>query len=131
MLLPAINWKLVARKLFVSTALFVVITIISGALFIEYAPAQISAGLPFGGRQTNVVLCTCSFGAVVTVGPPRGGVFLYQPGLSQTYSFYQIPRVGPWLLGLYGPPGSCLIFSGKGCAPVFHQGTITIVGTSL
>lgn len=89
-------------------------------------------GIPFGGFVSFVEWCSCSGNAIVTVGPPRGGRFLYQPGATQVFEFFQIPRVGVWLLGNYSPgSGVCLQGAGKICIPIPHQGTITIVGTSL
>jgi len=90
-------------------------------------------GGPFGGMVSFVQPCTCSCGAVVVVGPPRGGPYLYCPGVTQVFEYFQIPRPGVWLLGLSSPPAACLIWAGKICvpAPIQPIGTIIIVGTSL
>ncbi|PIP73410.1 MAG: hypothetical protein COW88_02215 [Candidatus Lloydbacteria bacterium CG22_combo_CG10-13_8_21_14_all_47_15] len=96
-----------------------------------HAAAPISPFLPFGGFVFNVIYCTCSANAVLQVGPPRGGFFIFQPGFTRVYRWFQIPRAGVWVLGNYIPSGTCLIFAGKSCVPFPAQGTITIVGTSL
>jgi hypothetical protein len=89
--------------------------------------------LPFGGMVSLVEYCTCGPPgsiAVVTVGPPRGGRFLYHSG-TPVYQYFQIPREGVWLLGNYFPGwGPCFEWVGKSCVPVENQGVITIVGTS-
>jgi hypothetical protein len=122
--------KFFRQRIFILISVFIAVTIITSAVFVSYAPAQ-SGTLPFGGMVRNVIWCTCSSGAVVDVGPPRGGRFLYQPGSTRVYEYYQIPRVGVWLLGNYLPgAGVCLQWSGKSCFAVPHQGLITIVGTS-
>lgn len=126
--------SLIKSNRFVVGALFVaalLITVSFGAsMFLPRASAQLGT-LPFGGFVAGVVYCTCSPGAIVNVGPPRGGSFLYVPGATQVFQFFQIPRPGVWLLGNYSPGvGACLVFVGKGCAPIPHQGLITIVGTS-
>lgn len=89
-------------------------------------------GPPFGGMVELVQPCTCSPGVVVLVGPPRGGPFLYVPGATQVFEYFQIPKVGVWLLGIYSPGATCLIWSGKICvpAPIQPWGTIIMTGTS-
>lgn len=88
--------------------------------------------IPFGGPVTAVAYCPCSGNLAIVVGPPGPGIFMYQPGASTVYSFYQIFRPGPWVLGTYTPGGSCMMFIPYGCAPMlFPMGTIDEVGTSL
>jgi hypothetical protein len=88
--------------------------------------------IPFGGQITSVFYCPCSGNLAVVVGPPSGGIFMYQPGATIVYAFYQIFRPGPWVLGNYTPGGSCMQFIPYGCAPMaWPTGTINEVGTSL
>lgn len=94
-------------------------------------PSIIPIFRPFGGRVYAVTWCTCSSGVVIYVGPPKGGPYLYLPGFTRVYEYYQIPRVGPWVLGNYVPGPVCLVVAGKTCAVIPHQGAITIVGTSI
>lgn len=88
---------------------------------------------PFGGRVVVAIPCTCgkSTGStLLTVGPPRGGMFMKTP-LTKMYQHYQT-RPGVWLLGLAGSdmaceepgiiPGTCIEI-GKGKA-------INMMGTS-
>lgn len=94
--------------------------------------------LQFGGEILNVTYCTCSMNLAITVGPPAGGVFTYEPGAT-VYAFYQIFRPGPWVLGTDVPGGECLSWYMCGpdpcCLPDFSTappvGTIAEVGTSL
>lgn len=87
---------------------------------------------PFGGRILSVQYCPCSWNLAITVGPPVGGVFTYEPGFSTVRAFYQIFRPGPWVLGTYVPGGSCLTFCHWCCMPAnFPIGTIDEVGTSM
>lgn len=118
------------KKILIFLATFLFIFLIWGSLYVE--PAQSLGGVPFGGMVSFVQPCTCSCGAVVVVGPPRGGPFLYCPGFTRVYEYFQIPRVGVWLLGLYSPGGTCLIWVGKLCvpAPIQPIGTIIMTGTS-
>lgn len=88
----------------------------------------------FGGRITAIRYCICSANLEVTVGPPSGGVFIYQPGASMLYAYYQIFRPGAWVLGSYSPGGSCVqLIPGTPpwCLPYPAMGTITQAGTSL
>ena len=71
-----------------------------------------AAGLPFGGQI--LLIFPCITGLKITVGPPRGGVFMYIPGASFSYAYGPPRRVGQWLLGLYGPPAPCFIPGPKG-----------------
>lgn len=88
--------------------------------------------IPFGGPILSVAYCPCSQNLVVTIGPPSGGVFTYQPGVTIVDAFYQIFRPGPWTLGNYTPGAACLMYIVVGCAPqAFPIGTINEVGTSI
>jgi len=110
----------------ITVSLFVVVA--SFGLFVKPSKAI----LEFGGPITNVFYCPCSWNLAIAVGLPSPGLFMYQPGVTMVYSFYQLFRPGPWVLGTYTPGGSCMQFIPYGCAPMaFPQGTITEVGTSL
>lgn len=96
------------------------------------AAPVVVAGIPFGGLILNVFYCNCSFNLAVVVGPPVGGVYMYQPGASLIYAYYQIFRSGPWVLGTFVPGGACMQYVGFGCSPmVIPTGTIVTAGTSL
>jgi len=90
------------------------------------------AGVSFGGMITAVTYCTCNFNILLTIGPPAGGVFVYQTGASMTYMYGQVYRPGPWTLGLYTPgAGICMMYAGVTCTQYPSTGMITMIGTSL
>jgi len=112
--------------------LFVFLIVISFGLRIKSGKA---IGLPFGGQIMAVTYCIDQTNFVVTVGPPVGGQFTYAGGM--LYSFYQIFRPGPWVLGTY-TPGSVgctwTICTSHGCYVVILSspvGVINEVGTSM
>ena len=41
----------------------------------------------------------CCNGVKITVGPPKAGIFLYVPGVSTLYPYFNIFTPGPWVLG--------------------------------
>lgn len=82
--------------------------------------------LNFGGKITWITYC-CN-GLALTVGPPKPGIFLFTAG-SILHAYYQIYRIGPWVLGSATPGGFCedpLLM----CAPIPVTGTIFRLGTS-
>ena len=93
-----------------------------------------SFGVPFGGKIRNVIVCTCpaNFGLQITVGPPRPGIFMYKPGISRLFSYFNIFRPGPYVLGIASGYNPCLQYTGTGCIPLSTGGPlIRLVGTSL
>ena len=109
--------------------------IIVAFLFSAFFYRVLAIGLPFGGFVASSIPCTCSAGFLLTVvpfPPPIGGQFVYQIGTPQL-AWFMLPSPGVWTLGEYSPGGICLIFIGKGCAPIgVPIGTILpIVGTGL
>ena len=77
-----------------------------------------AAGLPFGGFVGVVMPCTCTPGSfLLTVGPPTPGQYVYVSGVPQSANM-QLPRAGVWVLGLFSPPGVCMIYAGKSCVPL-------------
>ena len=78
--------------------------VLAGALIWLFAFAGL---LPFGGKITSIFPCTAAPGTLLlTVGPPKGGNFLYVPGASRLYSYYSI-KPGSWVLGTASPGGAC------------------------
>lgn len=108
--------------------------LITLAFLVTLLPSPLFAAgtLPFGGRITGVIYCTCSYGHVVLVGPPRPGRFHYVPGATRLFQFHNVFSPGTWLLGNYTPGtgNQCWIHSGHDCNPIPNQGIISIVGTS-
>ncbi len=111
--------------------LIIFLAAVFAGAFMLLPAKQSSAIVPFGGPILNVTYCTCSGNILLTVGPPMGGRYIFQPGASTLFPYGQVYRPGPWVLGTYAPGGVCTVFAGKGCAPLPSFGTIIQVSTSL
>ncbi len=85
---------------------------------------------PFGGKSEQITYCTCSDAILHKVGPPVGGNFVYVPGQTTLYEYYQIYTSGVQLLGNYQSGGQCLVYRGTTCSEEQVDGTMTQVGTS-
>ena len=89
-------------------------------------PLTASAANVFGGKVTISLPC---FNAAIwtTVGPPRGGLYIYTLGATKRYP-YGVPTSGKYVLGLYGIPYFCIVW----IAPLYVLPGIqmTMVGTS-
>ncbi|MEK7185419.1 MAG: hypothetical protein AAB726_02245 [Patescibacteria group bacterium] len=122
------------KNLIAVVALFVIIFVLFSTL-----PIQAHGfNLPFGGK---VILppfwCSCTGAWLLTIGPPKGGEFLFFPPFSQK-AYFQLPSLGPgfgsWTLGLYTPVvGRCSFYTGEDCSTrAVTQGVIfqPIVGSS-
>ena len=87
---------------------------------------------PFGGRVLATIPCTCSpiIGTqIVTVGPPKGGVFLYTP-ITKAYKYYY-PYVGRWILGIASNfRAPCMMGIPPFCVAAGTYKPITMFGTS-
>lgn len=85
--------------------------------------------LGFGGKILNTT--PCANGLLLTIGLPRGGLFMWTPGLSISFLWYQI-RIGANALGIYSPGGACVSPYGCFfCGAIPAKGTILKIGTSL
>lgn len=114
------------------TSLFFAVFLIVVSFSLRIKSGKAIGVLPFGGQILDVTYCPCSFNLAITVGPPNGGVFTYEPGGSIIKAFYQIFRPGPWVLGWYSPGGVCLDFCTDCCYPLRSPtGTISEAGTSM
>jgi hypothetical protein len=101
--------------------LFVVLVI---WVFPEMAQA-VGLTIPFGGKITGVTLC--DNGWLITVGPPRPGIFLYELGVSRIYmNFTLIPKVNVVGNAIHG--GVCV---SPPAEPIPAEGTIIGIGTGL
>lgn len=71
--------------------------------------AQTGALSPFGGQILAMKPClnfaTGSFH--ITLGPPKGGSFIYQVGISLSYLNGPPTHPGQWLLGMSAPGPRC------------------------
>lgn len=115
--------------LIIGTALIAVLLI----FLAYYHIVSAIPGLPFGGFVYSVTPCSCSGSFLLHVSPPVPGDYLYVPGLTTVYPWYQIPRSLVWLLGDFFPGGACWIWVSADppyCAPIPAVGTINFVGTS-
>ncbi len=72
----------------------------------------------FGGAASVVINCVNDV-IWTKVGQPRGGDYIWAPGVTRTYEYGPPRHSGQWLLGLYGAPFFCqvpvpglLIFAG-------------------
>ncbi len=89
--------------------------------------------MPFGGKSTSMVPCTCSGNILLYVLDARGTTLplIYQPGVTVLYKMGN-PTSGTNMLGQYVSGGQCLIYVGSGCSsggtPI---GTMIQLGTSL
>ncbi|GIW66768.1 MAG: hypothetical protein KatS3mg095_0666 [Candidatus Parcubacteria bacterium] len=106
--------------------------------FLKKAKAFNGGGIPFGGRIINIVLCPCSFGRLIFIGPPLPPAIgsIYAPfGIETTPTVFLWKNLyvpGVWLLGLYLPSSiPCLQFGFLSCFPIGFGSTILMVGTSL
>lgn len=90
--------------------------------------------LPFGGQIQSVLYCNCTKNFLLKIGPPRGSAFwasdfLFNPGQTIVYQFYQILRPGVWTLGTWEGGGVCVY--GPLCEEIIPAKPIRMVGTSL
>jgi len=89
-----------------------------------------------GGRKITTIPCLCSPGTLmITVGPPRGGTFIYVPGISRLYRFYSLWPPS-WSLGLASGNRTCYQPTPTQCPccpgiPVGNGPIIRMMGTSL
>lgn len=114
-----------------SFAIVLVFALIATIGLVVWNGRDAQAATPFGGRVLNVLFCNCSFNFLLTVSPPVGGMFIYDPFSTVVYEFHRIPVVGVWLLGLRSTPTSCTMFVGKGCASIGMYPVIQMTGTSM
>ncbi len=99
-------------------------------LFLLFSmPKTTEAMLGFGGKILNIT--PCANGLLLTTGLPTARLFMWTPGISFTYLWYQI-RIGSNILGAYSPGGSCIFPNGCFfCGAIPAKGTIIKIGTSL
>lgn len=97
-------------------------------LFLSHQSLAISGfggQIPKEGGPTGLSVQPCTNGLLLTIGSPRGGLFLLPP-TAKIYAHYGIvPTV--WTLGLFTPGGVCTI----GLLQIPVVGTIINIGVSL
>ena len=80
-----------------------------------FAHAQATPLLSFGGSILAITPCLYPFtGYHIVLGPPKGGSFIYQVGLSFSYLNGPPRRPGQWLLGMSAPGIRCATGSTDG-----------------
>lgn len=80
--------------------------------------------IPKEGGPTGLSVQPCTNGLLLTIGPPRGGLFLLPP-TAKIYARYGImPTV--WTVGMFTPGGVCNI----GLLQIPATGTIINIGVS-
>ena len=87
------------NKFFTSILLFTCIII---------STPRVEAVNVFGGATGQVINC---FNNVIwtNVGAPRGGKYIWAPGITRTYEYGPPSHSGQWLLGLFGAPYFCIV----------------------
>ena len=120
------------KNKFILISILVAIFLVGAAFWFKsvLVEAQTSTR-PFGGQILSVIQCDCSYGHVVTLGPPTPGLYHFIPSTT-LYSFFQTQKIGAWLLGNYfpGTSGQCKRYVGISCADVPNLGVMQMVGTS-
>lgn len=76
-------------------------------LGLSFLVPSVALAFPFGG-QTSIVIPCYNQAIYASVGPPRGGPFVWTPA-TRTYSFGPPTHGGQWLLGLAGAPYYCIV----------------------
>ena len=108
-----------------------IILLVVTTLFLAVAPASVlsfTGLLGFGGLINGQIFC--ANGTLLFVGSPRGGTFMYTPGISRLYARFT-PFIGRWILGVYSSGGACTCPGGNcEAGAIGAQGTTLIAGTS-
>lgn len=121
------------RKNFLTFVVIILILVIIGFLPFSgkyhKALAAFDLGL-LGGTIQSIRMCTCSGSQLLTIGPPRKGDFLFQPGVSILFSFRSI-KIGSKVLGIASPVSiNCMVYVGTGCVNQGQGKPIIMIGTS-
>lgn len=99
-----------------------------------FVTKEAQADTPFGGRMTSVIFnCECEPCRLVSIGPPRGGNFMYC--IPYVLYDHRMPYPMRWQLGMAGSPKVCheLVCGENGCVCVAIGSGLRVimVGTSL
>ncbi|PIR45410.1 MAG: hypothetical protein COV09_01450 [Candidatus Vogelbacteria bacterium CG10_big_fil_rev_8_21_14_0_10_50_13] len=114
---------------------FLILTILAaswlGLAAMSRAQSLPSAGQKLIGGQIEQVELCCN-GLKIEVGDPNSGEFLFMPGKSTLYPYYNIFTPGAWVLGTASGQGVCQkLFSFPPCVKSDKvDGIIDIIGTS-
>lgn len=106
--------------------IFALLVFIVLPFFFWPKPAAAIAFLGFGGRILNTI--PCANGLLLTIGPPRPGLYMWMWG-TLTFAWYQL-RPPAWALGTFFPGGACICPYGACPGVIPALGTIIMIGTS-
>ncbi len=112
------QYRFVARALMLA---------VFGATAYLLTPAPASAGFEFGGQASSVIQCVNGV-TWTRIGAPRGGDYIWAPGITRTYQYGPPTHSGQWLMGLKGPPFTCLVTIWP--VVVFGGITMSMLGSS-
>lgn len=101
--------------------------LIAGSIVAFAAVPRQAEAFPWGGQFSRVIFC---FNNVIWVqaGPPRGGKYIWVPGVTRTYDYGPPSHAGQWGLGLAAPPYFCIVTPLP--LVVFPGIIMTMLGTS-
>ena len=111
---------------------FVFIAVLIASLILPSTTLALSIpglGGSFGGRILAVIPCTCSLSMLLIVGPPKGGSFIFRPGVSKLYANYTLLPTR-WVLGNSSGTDVCLTGIPPFCVSVGRGSIIGKIGTS-
>lgn len=109
--------------------LYIVVLMFSFGLIHVRTTSALTAWTALNGGRSVAIYCTCSPGCFnVFVGPPVGGSFMYCPGTTRLYAYYNIWNA--WQLG--GDMGwmPCIQIGFPSCFPSGGGNIMIINGTS-
>jgi hypothetical protein len=113
-----------------SLVIFAGLVFFASALLVQTQTASAqSVWTALDGGRSTAIYCTCTPGCFnVFVGPPRGGSFMYCPGTTRLYAYYNIWNA--WQLG--GNLGwmPCMQIGFPSCFPSGGGNIMIINGTS-
>jgi len=87
--------------------------LVCAVVLLAYSPileaSQFGGRIGDGARCDGRALVNC-YNQVIWagIGAPRGGNYIWAPGVTRTYEFGPPSKNGQWLLGLYAPPYFCV-----------------------
>ncbi|MDP2650377.1 MAG: hypothetical protein Q8P16_02315, partial [bacterium] len=89
-------------------AMLIAGVLIGMLLLAGFALPKRAEAFPWGGAVQQVIFC---WNDVIwaSVGAPRGGQYIWVPGVTRTYNYGPPRHSGQWLLGLAAPPYFCIV----------------------
>ena len=103
------------------------LTVLVGVLLTFDAFSTQAHAFPWGGQFQQVIPCVNAV-TFVLAGPPRGGQYLWTPGVTRTFQYGPPTHPGQYGIGLAGPPYFCIVSAQP--ILVFPGIIMTMLGTS-